>query len=295
MQDFRLKVFLTAAKTLNFTKCAEQLFISQPAVSKNISELEKQYGVKLFTRRGSSLKLTEAGNVLEQWAERIMSMHLQLEHEMSLLAQDINGELRIGASTTVAQYILPPIIARFTRCYPGIRINMISDNSEKIEHALFSKEIDLGFVENIARRGGLHYEHFADDTLKVVTGNPSPYQNTITLKKFAESPFVLRESGSGTLELIARKLSSAGINISTLNVLAYLGSSEAIKSYLTSSEALAIISRAAIKDEVASGRLRVIEVPGLTFEREFASVICQGEHNSLVERFISFANNCIKE
>lgn len=294
MQDFRLKVFLTAARTLNFTKCAEQLYISQPAVSKNISELEKHYGVKLFTRRGSSLELTDAGRVLEQWSERITSLYFQLEHEMSLLGQFTHGELRIGASTTIAQYVLPSLIARFTHCYPEIKISMISDNSEKIEQALFAHEIDLGFVENISRRGGLHYKHFADDSLVVVSGANNKVKGKISLEDLKQCQFVLRESGSGTLELISRRLSAAGITISGLNVVAYLGSSEAIKSYIESSDALAIISIAAVRKEIHAGHLRVIDVDGLEFNREFAAVSCQGEYNSLAERFLDFISNLIK-
>lgn len=288
MHDFRLKVFLTAARTLNFTKCAEQLYISQPAVSKNISELEKHYGVKLFTRRGSSLELTDAGRVLEQWSERITSLYFQLEHEMSLLGEFTHGELRIGASTTIAQYVLPSLIAKFTHCYPDIKISMISDNSERIEHALFAHEIDLGFVENISRRGGLHYEHFADDNLVVVSGSKGKIKGKISIEEFRNQQFVLREKGSGTLELISRRLSAAGVSISGLNAVAFLGSSEAIKSYVESSDALAIISIAAVRKEISTGHLRVIEVEGLDFEREFASVSCQGEYNSLAERFLDF-------
>lgn len=288
MHDFRLKVFLTAARTLNFTKCAEQLYISQPAVSKNISELEKHYGVKLFTRRGSSLELTDAGRVLEQWSERITSLYFQLEHEMSLLGEFTHGELRIGASTTIAQYVLPSLIAKFTHCYPDIKISMISDNSERIEHALFAHEIDLGFVENISRRGGLHYEHFADDNLVVVSGSKGKINGKISIEEFRNQQFVLREKGSGTLELISRRLSAAGVSISGLNAVAFLGSSEAIKSYVESSDALAIISIAAVRKEISTGHLRVIEVEGLDFEREFASVSCQGEYNSLAERFLDF-------
>lgn len=288
MHDFRLKVFLTAARTLNFTKCAEQLYISQPAVSKNISELEKHYGVKLFTRRGSSLELTDAGRVLEQWSERITSLYFQLEHEMSLLGEFTHGELRIGASTTIAQYVLPSLIAKFTHCYPDIKISMISDNSERIEHALFAHEIDLGFVENISRRGGLHYEHFADDNLVVVSGSKGKIKGKISIEEFRNQQFVLREKGSGTLELISRRLSAAGVSISGLNAVAFLGSSEAIKSYVESSDALAIISIAAVRKEISTGHLRVIEVEGLDFEREFASVSCQGEYNSLAERFLNF-------
>ena len=114
MDDFRLRVFITAAKTLNFTKCAEQLYISQPAVSKHIGELESRYKVQLFERSGSRLALTEAGRVMLEHAERIADGYRRLQYEMDLFTDRLGGELKVGASTTIAQYVLPQVLARFT-------------------------------------------------------------------------------------------------------------------------------------------------------------------------------------
>ena len=125
MDDFRLKVFITAARTLSFTRTAEQLFISQPAVSKHIGELESQYKVQLFMRRGSRLELTGAGETLLACAERLAGDYRRMEYEMSLCASAVEGELRLGASTTIAQYLLPPILARFTTRFPGVRVSMM--------------------------------------------------------------------------------------------------------------------------------------------------------------------------
>lgn len=294
MDIFRLKVFLTAAQTLNFSRTAEQLYISQPAVSKHIGELELHFGVKLFVRRGSHLELTDAGRLLEAWGERIIALHRQMEHQMSALGNSEHGELRIGASTTIAQYVLPSIVAGFTRCFPQVRITMFSDNSERIEKQLFANETDLGLVENMSRRGGLHYTHFAADRLVVIAGNANKTGERISIAELQKQPLVLRERGSGTLEIVARRLASAGVSLAMLDVRAWLGSSEAIKSYVESSDVLSIISVAAVKKELASGLLRCIEVEGLTFEREFAFVEHQGEHNALIERFKTFALNNLR-
>lgn len=291
MDLFRLRVFLTAAETLNFSRTAEQLYISQPAVSKHIGELEQHFACKLFTRRGSHLELSEAGRLLAAWSERIIALERQLEHEMSLLGKSEQGELRIGASTTIAQYVLPSIIARFTKCFPEVRITLLSDNSEHIEKQLFAHEIDLGFVENVSRRGGLHYEHFADDRLVVVASTANKLKKRITPSELQRQPLVLRERGSGTLEIIARRLATRNISLSMLDVKAWLGSSEAIKSYVGSSDVVAIISIAAVGKELSAGELRCIEVEDISFDREFAFVELQGEHNTLAERFKTFALN----
>lgn len=126
MDDFRLRVFITAAKTLNFTKCAEQLYISQPAVSKHIGELESRYKVQLFERSGSRLALTEAGRVMLEHAERIADGYRRLQYEMDLFTDRLGGELKVGASTTIAQYVLPQVLARFTARFPEVKVSLVS-------------------------------------------------------------------------------------------------------------------------------------------------------------------------
>ena len=144
MDDFRLRVFITAAKTLNFTKCAEQLFISQPAVSKHIGELESRYKVQLFERSGSRLALTEAGRVMLEHAERIADGYRRLQYEMDLFTDRLGGELKVGASTTIAQYVLPQVLARFTARFPEVKVSLASGNSEQVEAALARHDTDLG-------------------------------------------------------------------------------------------------------------------------------------------------------
>ena len=244
MDDFRLKVFITAARTLSFTRTAERLFISQPAVSKHIGELESQYKVQLFMRRGSRLELTGAGETLLACAERLADDYRRMQYEMSLCADAPVGELRLGASTTIAQYLLPPILARFTTRFPGVRVAMMSGNSDQVEQALGGHGIDLGMVESLSRRQGLHYTVFAPDELVLVARTGGPYSRTesITADELREIPLVLREGGSGTLEVIKAALGRAGIRIPQLNVVMRLGSTEGIKAFVRKRDAMAIVS-----------------------------------------------------
>ena len=209
MDDFRLTVFITAARTLSFTRTAERLGISQPAVSRHIGELEARYRVPLFVRRGGGLELTEAGCVLLDAAERVSDDYRRLEYEMGLCTSQTEGELRLGASTTVAQYLLPVILAHFTTRFPGVRVSMLSGNSGRIEQALADREIDLGLVESVSRRQGLHYTLFRPDELVLVarTGGAWAATESVTPAELCRIPLVLRESGSGTLEVIAAALS----------------------------------------------------------------------------------------
>ena len=254
MDDFRLKVFITAARTLSFTRTAEQLFISQPAVSKHVGELESRYKTQLFVRRGSRLELTRA--------ERLAGDYRRMEYEMSLCASAVEGELRLGASTTIAQYLLPPILARFTTRFPGVRVSMMSGNSDQVEQALCGRSIDLGMVESLSRRQGLHYTLFAPDELVLVARTGGPYARTdaVTPDRLRQIPLVLREGGSGTLEVIKTALGKAGIRIPELNVVMRLGSTEGIKAFVRNSDAMAILSVISVVDELRSGTLRILSL-----------------------------------
>ena len=291
MDDFRLKVFITAARTLSFTRTAEQLFISQPAVSKHVGELESRYKTQLFVRRGSRLELTPAGETLLTCAERLAGDYRRMEYEMSLCASAVEGELRLGASTTIAQYLLPPILARFTTRFPGVRGSMMSGNSDQVEQALCGHGIDLGMVESLSRRQGLHYTLFTPDELVLVARTGGPYARTdaVTPDRLRQIPLVLREGGSGTLEVIKTALGKAGIRIPELNVVMRLGSTEGIKAFVRNSDAMAILSVISVVDELRSGTLRIVDVDSLALTRDFVFVHPEAEPARLVRQFVDFA------
>lgn len=291
MDDFRLKVFITAARTLSFTRTAEQLCISQPAVSKHVGELESRYRVQLFNRRGSRLELTDAGRTLLDAAERILDDYRRMEYEVSLCTRQTEGELRLGASTTVAQYLLPPILARFTARFPGIRISMLSGNSGQIELALEEHAIDLGIVESMSRRQGLHYTLFAHDELVLITRTGGKYARTESLSADAlrHIPLVLREEGSGTLEVIAAALAAAGIRLPQLHVIMRLGTTEGIKSFVRNSDTMAIVSVISVVDCLRSGVLRIVDWEDLTMRRDFSFVHAETTPAPLAGQFIDFA------
>lgn len=273
MDDFRLRVFITAAKTLNFTKCAEQLYISQPAVSKHIGELESRYKVQLFERSGSRLALTEAGRVMLEHAERIADGYRRLQYEMDLFTDRLGGELKVGASTTIAQYVLPQVLARFTARFPEVKVSLVSGNSEQVEAALARHDTDLGLVESSARHPGFHYEPFIPDELVLIASTKGWYGrcDQVTLAELQTVPLVLRESGSGTLEVISKYLAAADVRLASLRVVMQLGSTESIKSFVRNSDAMAIVSVASIVDELRSGELRIIDIEGCTIRRSFRS------------------------
>ncbi|PTT74180.1 LysR family transcriptional regulator, partial [Chryseobacterium sp. HMWF001] len=136
MFDYRLKVFHTVASRSSFTKASEELNISQPAVTKHIKEIENQLNTKLFDRKGTSIQLTQSGKILFEYAEKIRNIYRDLEFEIHQINQKHQGKLIIGASTTVAQYILPEILAKFKSYYKDLKIELITHNTEMISELL---------------------------------------------------------------------------------------------------------------------------------------------------------------
>ncbi|TDW96026.1 LysR family transcriptional regulator [Dinghuibacter silviterrae] len=290
MSDFRLEVFYKVATLGSFTKAAEALYITQPAVTKHIRELESQWGLPLFERKGNTIHLTDAGQIVRQHAERIFDAYRGLEFDLSTLKQQLSGRLRLGASTTIAQYILPPALALFNQRFPHIRVSLINENSHIVEKALLEREIDLGLVENASRNKTLKYVPFMEDELVLVTAtHHGLYRKTpLSLKTLMGIPLVLREKGSGTLEVLEKYLRAQDLSPRDLNVRMYLGSSEGIKAYLQASDCCSIVSIKTIAPEVASGRLRVLEIDNCRLLRQLSFVHLQGQAEPLPAFFMQY-------
>ena len=230
------------ATLLSFTKAANELFISQPAISKHIQELEKEYGVQLFDRIGNRIQLTRAGQLLLDHACKIIDAYQNLDFDMKKLTEKSGGELRIGASTTISQYVLPELIADFRKQYPDIRLTLLSGNSHEIEDALATGRIDLGMVEGIKRQPTFKYTPFMKDELVafVHCSNTLAQQEEISLNLLKQTPIVLRELGSGTLDVIQKALQENGIALSDLNIEMNLGTTEGIKHFVEHSHCMGI-------------------------------------------------------
>lgn len=293
MFDFRLKVFYTVAQRLSFTRAASELFISQPAVTKHIRELEDFYKSPLFERSGNSkVSITPAGMLLLKYAEQILSLSRDLEYDMSMLRDKYSGTLRIGASTTIAQYLLPSLLAGFHKKFRDIRVSMISGNTEEIEQALINKQIEVGFIEGLSKKPQIHYSGYLNDEIVLVC--PSHFhafkKDTLSIDELTRYPLLMREPGSGTLEVIAHALKPFGLRLNDLNIEMQLGSTEGIKSYLAKSDCLAFISVHAIFKELKHRELRVIDVESLNIERPLQIAVQHGQPSKLADLFIEFVH-----
>ena len=286
--DFRLKVFYTVALRLNFTKAATELYISQPAVSKHIQELEETYKTKLFERNGSKIALTPAGEILLKHTKNIFEIYREIDFDMSSFINERQGLLRLGSSTTISQYIISPVLARFHQKQQDIKVKLLNGNTEQIENALINKEIEIGIVEGQSKNQSIKYVPFIKDELVLVcnTKNRLVKQKTISLEDLKTMKFITRERGSGTLEVIEYALKQVGVKLTDLQIEMQLGSTESIKSYLFNSDCFAFMSIHAVDKELKNNELIVLDVENLAIERYFYIITLQGKSDALTELFI---------
>ena len=291
--DYRDYVFMVVAENLNFSKAAEDLFISQPAVTKHIKELENKLEITLFDRKGNKVYLTQAGELTYDFLRDIKKKYDELNFELGKLNQAFKGELRIGASSTISQYLIPPVLAAFYKHYPDIQLFLFNGNSFEMEQKLLNNEVDIVLVENYSSHTDINYTDFFDDEIVVVTGVNSVYakKRSISVQDFLQIPIVLREKGSGTLEVIKKLLSKNDVAIEKLNILIHLGSTEAIKNFLLDFDGIALVSEKSIENELRLKMLKVLNVKNLSICRKFRIGLRKGAEEKIAKIFINFLFN----
>jgi len=288
--DYRDNVFLAVAENLSFSKAAEELFISQPAVTNHIKELESKLNVTLFERKGNKIYLTDAGKLAYNHLKPIRQLYRELEFDLERLNDAFKGTLRIGASSTISQYFIPKVIAAFYKRYPKIELFLLNGNSLEMEQKLLENEIDLALVENEASQTNIKYIDFLNDEIVAVTGSNSVYskRKLISIADFQQIPIVLREKGSGTLQVIQSALTKHNIFLDKLNILIHLGSTEAIKNFLLDFDGIALVSEKSIEKELQLKEIVKISIKNISLNRKFRIALRQGNQTSPAKLFIEF-------
>ncbi len=288
--DYRDSVFISVAENLSFSKAANDLNISQPAVTRHIKELEERYKTNLFERKSNKIYLTKAGEKVYNALKEIAQQYRNLDFEIGQMQDSISGEFKIGASSTISQYIIPKVIASFHKRYPKIRIYLLNGNSFEMEKLLLENQVDIALVENHSSQSGIRYRDFLDDEIIVVTGKNSVYAKRETIGKddLLQIPIVMREQGSGTLEVIKQVLTVQNISFENLNTLIHLGSTESIKSFLQEFDGLALVSEKAVQNELYMKTLVKLKVTGFTIPRKLRIAYKQGHKSQQVELFEDF-------
>lgn len=253
MSDRRLKVFHTVARLLSFTKAAEALHMTQPAVTFQVRQLEEYFNTRLFDRTHNKVNLTPAGERVSEFAERIFDLYSEMENSVRDLTGEISGALTIGASTTIAEYMLPALLGEFKNRYPDINLRLKVSNSEGIVSMVEHNVIDLGVVESPVSNKNLIVEVCHDDQLVVVAAPDHELVKRGGKVKAAEIvnyPFVSREEGSGTRDVIMQYLIDENVNPAEMEFCLELGSPEAIKGAVEAGMGITIISRSIIGKEL---------------------------------------------
>src|SRR5579863_3032341 len=263
LENFRLVVFRAVAEHLSFRKAAEELYLTQPAVSQQIKALEEDLGVLLFDRSGTQARLTPAGDVLVNYARRSGEILVEAQHEVSAMAGSYAGLLSLGASSTIAQYVLPRILGDFCKLNPCIHPTLISGNTEHVVEAVETQKVQLGFIEGPARSREVKLEPFLNDELVLIVPVAHEWseRDIVDPGELAAVPLLLRERGSGTRRIIELALERHGIKKTSLRVAMELDSTEAIKSAVEAGLGAGILSKWAIAKDMRLGSVfKIVEI-----------------------------------
>jgi DNA-binding transcriptional LysR family regulator len=274
-----LAIFHAVAEEGNLTRAAERLHISQPAVSKQLRELEKSLGMALFHRLSKGVRLTEGGELLAGYARNMFALEAEAEHALSELRGLERGRLTVGASTTIGTYLLPPVFTSFQQLYPHIELNLEIANTEEIQQRLLDNSIDLALSEGYVHAPDLQAEVIAWDEIVAIAAPDHPLlsQQNVTAQMLCEYSFVAREVGSGTRAVTIAALQEKGI---LLQPTMSMGSSEAVKRAVITGAGWALLSRLAIELELQTGALAIVPIEDLSIQRPLHRLRQRGKYES---------------
>jgi len=262
-----LRMFATVVRCGSFSKAADILNISQPAISKGVRDFELQVGCRLLNRSPKGVVPTPEGLALSRRADALFAVERAAEEELSALRGLHNGSLRIGASTTIATYMIPRYLGAFHRAYPGVDIHLISANTRDIAQQMVEHEIDIGLVEGPVDDKTLVAEPWRTDVMKLIAAPDHAFASArepIDPERLESEVLIVREPGSGSREVVAQALAARGIEpLRTLEI----GSTAAIKQVVAAGLGVAIVSVVTVEDQVRLGRLKVLDLDGMTIER----------------------------
>jgi DNA-binding transcriptional LysR family regulator len=297
MADRRLQVFYTVARQLSFTKAAEQLFMTQPAVTFQVKQLEEHFNTRLFERSHGRIALTPAGRLVMGYAEKILGLSDEMETRVGELTGEISGPLLLGASTTIAEYLLPQVLGEFKARHPQVQAHMTVANSETIEQRVADHALDLGLIESPAHLPNLHTEVFCDDELVVICATSHRFASatSVSPREVAKEPFVSREIGSGTREFADNYFRKCGVLPEELNIVMELGSPEAIKGVVETGLGVSVVSRATVAKELKLGTLAAVCLEPHLIRTLTLVTLGEKFRSRLVSTFAEFAAQRMKQ
>lgn len=261
-----LRVFVAVAESGGFSRAAARLRLSQPAVSKAVATLEREVGVPLLERGARGVALTESGAGLLERARELFAVERAAEEELRARRGLAGGVLRVGASTTVATYFLPPLLAAFHAAHPAVSLRVASANTRDIARRLLQRRLDVALVEGPVNEPRIAVIPWREDELVAIAAptHPLARRRSVHATDLMDEPVIMRERGSGTRVVVESALAARGL---APRVALVLGSTEAIKQSVAGGLGISFVSREAVADQVALGRVVVVRVPDLVIRR----------------------------
>ncbi len=266
----QLNTFIIAAETLNFSRAAERLHLSQPSITQQIRSLEAHFGEPLFSRNGNRLSLTEAGEALLPVARQVVSVSLRADEIMETLKDDVQGHLIIGCSTTPGKYLLPILLAEFMRKYPRVQATCRVTSREVAFELLDQAQVHLAFSSHIeVVKENIEVQPFITDPIRLITPADHPWVGRAEIDPAAllQARFILREQNSGTYQVTREGLAQLGINIEDLKTSLVMGNSEAIAIAVQQGIGVGFVSQMVI-DQLVPGKVAIVKVRGLDLNQE---------------------------
>lgn len=288
--DF-LKAFAAIAKTGSLTQAAEELFITQPALSQQIKQLENYFSIQLLERSNRGTSLTDAGRLLYDYSVRITDLFSELESKMDSLRASVEGSLTIGATSVVGGYAVPCSIFIFKEKYPETNLKLKVENQAQVINDLKDEIVDVAVIEGDRVSGPFAIEEIATDDMTVIVPNKEPWNGKKYLlpEDFVKQPLIMREHGSGTRQVVENCLSSAGIDISSLNIVMELSSVDSIKAAVEAGHGISIMSRLALKKELHNKTLKAVDIKGIPLkQRIYLAYKTEKAQSTVARAFIKF-------
>jgi len=291
MEDHKLKVFCTVAETKSFSKASEIIHLTQPAVSLQIQALEELYETKIFDRSSNTVVLTPAGEILYRYAKEILSLYAAAAKDIGELTGLVKGSISVGASTTIGNHVLPSVIADFKKTHPKIKVHLLVGNTKRIIELLNSGNVDVGLAEGDVTKQKLIVERLIQDELAVIVSSLHPWakKKEVSIFDVAKEPFILREEGSGTRQIVEKYFNKHGISTHDMKVSMVLGSTQAIKEAVESGVGISIVSRWAARKENKYGSLKLLSLKEEKFLRDFSLIFHKNAIAShAVDEFLTY-------
>jgi DNA-binding transcriptional LysR family regulator len=277
MENFRLKVFRTVARQLNFRRAAEELRLTQPAITAQIKALEEELGTSLFDRAGGHVSLTTQGTILLEYADRLHLLAGEALQALAAASGKTAGPLAIGASQTIGQYLLPNLLAGFLLLHPNITISTIGGNTEEVLAQLIAHHVDIALIEGPTMRSDVKTEPFLEDHMVLVVPAGHAWADaTVSLSELQSAPLLTREQGSGSRRVVESALEEAGVKTKTLEYRLTFDSTEGLLSAVEAGLGVAFVSRWAVRNQLTLGTLRIAHVRSLKLSRMLSVAYLSG-------------------